>query len=92
MTTNVHGYDRLRRWWAQADVWGAWPITFGFDVLDTIEYGYGAWGFDVVDVINEGRELDIPTRCTECGEEWLMGPESLAAGKCWSCRTNGGAA
>jgi hypothetical protein len=64
-----------------------WPrLEFGFDVLDTLEYGYGAFGFDVIDVLNEGRERDIPTRCPECGEAWLMGPEALAAGKCWRCR------
>ena len=67
------------------------PTEFGFDVLDTLEYGFDAFGFDVVDVINEGRERDIPTRCTGCGEAWLMGPEALAAGRCWACRTNGGA-
>src|SRR6516165_12840543 len=55
---------------------------------------WGAWppyGFDVIDVI-ESRRHDIPARCTGCNEAWLTGPEALAAGKCWRCRTNGGVA
>ena len=70
------------------------PLTFGFDVLDALhQRGFSAcvhrhFGRDVIDVINEGRELDIPTRCTECNEAWLMGPEAQAAGKCWRCRIN----
>jgi hypothetical protein len=63
------------------------PPVFGFDVLDTLEYGFGAWGYDVIDVINEGRERELPTLCLGCGEAWLMGPEALASGKCWTCRT-----
>jgi len=59
------------------------PVTFGFDVLDTIKLGYGAFGYDVIDILNEGR--DIPKRCPECNEAWLMGPEALAAEKCWRC-------
>jgi hypothetical protein len=68
-------------------------VTFGYDVVDLVEDGRGndAVGAapDVVDVL-ESRKRDIPTRCTQCGEAWLMGPEALATGKCWPCRTNGG--
>jgi len=64
--------------------------TFGFDVLDALASGgYDGWAFDVIDVINEGRERGIPTLCLQCREAWLMGPEALAVGKCWRCRTNG---
>jgi hypothetical protein len=81
--------DRVLRTVIEAALWARpWP-AFGFDVLDTIELGYDAFGFDVVDVLDEGRERDIATRCTQCGEAWLMGPEALAAGKCWHCRANG---
>ena len=66
------------------------PDSFGFDPLDTIELGFDAFGYDVVDVINAGQ-TDIPTLCPVCESNWLMGPEALAAGKCWQCRTNGGA-
>jgi hypothetical protein len=64
--------------------------TFGFDVLDTIQLGFDAFGYDVIDVIDAGREIAM--LCTECSDAWLMGPEALATGKCWQCRTNGGAA
>ena len=87
-TARTPGYtDRVRRIVARAAaaLRTAPRLEFGFDVLDTIEYGYGAYGFDVIDVIN-GRERDIPTRCTQCGEAWLMGREALAAGTCWRCR------
>jgi hypothetical protein len=57
---------------------------------DPVEWGDGAFGFDVVDVIND-RQSDLATLCPGCNERWLMGPEALAAGLCWSCRTNGGA-
>jgi hypothetical protein len=67
--------------------------TFGYDSLDAIRSGcWPPYGWDVIDVLNEGRELDIPTRCPACNAEWLTGPESLAARRCWSCRTGGGAA
>lgn len=68
------------------------PCTFGWDVIDALNTlrGYDGWAWDVIDVINEGRA--IPTLCPECGEAWLMGPDALALGKCWHCRTNGGSA
>jgi hypothetical protein len=67
------------------------PPPFGYDALDTLALGYWPpFGLDVVDII-EGREHGIPTRCTQCGQAWLMGPEALAAGLCWGCRTNGSA-
>ena len=79
--------DRVRQVVARAAAapWSGRCITFGFDTLDTLEYGHGAYGFDTLDVLN-ARKRDIPTRCTQCGDAWLMGPEALAAGKCWRCR------
>jgi hypothetical protein len=63
------------------------PPTFGFDVLDTLLLGYWPpFGYDVIDIL-EDRKLDLPVLCTQCGQEWLAGPEALAAGKCWRCRT-----
>lgn len=88
-TIDTPGYTgRVRRIVrrAAAAAWSRVP-TFGFDMLDTLQYGYGAFGFDVIDVINEGRERDIPTLCPQCRDAWLMGPEALATGKCWRCRT-----
>jgi hypothetical protein len=67
-------------------------IRFGFDVLDALEWGWWPpFGYDVIDVL-ESREHDIPTRCTQCNDAWLTGPQALAAGKCWRCRTSGDAA
>jgi hypothetical protein len=89
-TARTPGYtERVRQIVSRATaaVWALPRLEFGFDVLDTIQYGFGAWGYDTIDVINEGRERDIPTRCTACNEAWLMGPEALAAGLCWRCRT-----
>jgi hypothetical protein len=79
------------------------PVTFGYDVVDEVELGwladlddvllddirsgYGGFGYDTIDVLHEGRKHEIPTLCTQCHETWLMGPEALAAGKCWRCRT-----
>jgi hypothetical protein len=63
--------------------------TFGYDPVDCIENNW--WpvdGFDVVDYL-ESRDHDIPTRCPGCNDAWLTGPEALAAGQCWRCRTNG---
>jgi hypothetical protein len=65
-------------------------LEFGFDVLDTIGYGLEAFGVDVVDVLNR-RERGIPSPCTVCRRAWLMGPEALTTGKCWSCRYGGAA-
>jgi hypothetical protein len=62
-------------------------VEFGYDVLDTREYGYDAWCFDVVDVINAGRERDLPTFRPDSNAMWSMGPEALAARKCCRCRT-----
>jgi hypothetical protein len=64
-------------------------LTFGWDVLDTIEDGFAYTAFDVIDVLDD-RHHDIPTRCPQCNAAWLMSPQALAAGKCWRCRTNGG--
>jgi hypothetical protein len=60
--------------------------TFGYDPLDTLEFGW-VGGYDVIDWIHEGREHDIATLCPVCRVHWLMGPETLAAGMCWQCRT-----
>lgn len=57
-------------------------VTFGFDVLDTLDQGFGAWGYDTLDVL---REEGIPMRCTKCGQ-WLYGEEALAHEWCWRCR------
>jgi hypothetical protein len=78
-TAATPGYtDRVRHIVVRvaAAVTACSPLEFGFDVLDTIAYGFGAFGFDVLDVINEGRQHDIATRCTGCGQAWLWTPEA----------------
>lgn len=78
------GYTvRVRQIVARAAESTTHTATFGFDVLDTIDRGYGAFGFDVIDVIEDDQNL--PRRCG-CGV-WLMGPEAVAARKCWRCRS-----
>jgi len=62
---------------------------FGFVTLDSLAAGHWPpFGFDVIDVINEGRVIAM--RCTGCHQAWLMGPQALASGLCWQCRTNAG--
>jgi hypothetical protein len=65
-------------------------VTFGFDVVDAVESNHRdptpPFGYDTVDWI-EDLGHDLPVRCPQCHEAWLMGPEALAAGECWSCRT-----
>ena len=65
-----------------------WVPKFAFDIVDAVELGFGYVRTpDSVDVLNAGREIAV--RCLQCRQEWLMGPEALASGKCWRCRNAG---
>jgi hypothetical protein len=59
---------------------------FGFDSVDTIDHG--AWGFDIVDILDEADE--VPTHCLGRGR-WLYADrhDSKAIGLCWRCHYGG---
>jgi hypothetical protein len=67
-----------------------WPRSFGYDVVDVLRLDFDLtppFGYDTVDWIEDGLEHAVPVLCPSCGAAWLSGPEALAAGECWPCRT-----
>lgn len=64
---------------------------FGYDGVDVLRWQWDdltpPFGYDTLDWIEDRLRHHMTVLCASCGRVWLSGPEALAAGVCWGCRT-----